>query len=484
MKKYIKKILLKKHQIISIFFLAAFTSSALIIYTPKYNWHNQQRVMQLFFVATCSIYYLLKIKKIEFNGLSSIAFIFSLGLVSCVLSSQTAWALKEWALYLGLFLTILATYHLSKKHKALYESVFYIALITGFLLASQFIIYYTSAFISGVKNLDPGLLFPGFDNPRFLAQFQIILIPLLASLHPHLKTQSQTLGNAILATLTVHWCIAYTLGGRGFFAGIFFANLIACLIIRSEKKVIITQLKTAIIGFLLYACLLKIIPWILGVSNTENWGYSPLRADLTGRGTLWKSAWESALSHPFFGLGPMGLASNPNTIAAHPHQALLQWLAEWGAPATMATCILTISAGYHYIAALKKRTPGNLEKGAIVALLGAVALSQVDGVVVMPYIQTWLALLVGVLMAKHPQEPEPPPRKNLIRIIKAYALFSVIIITKIIILEAPTVPESEEHYYKIHIDGPKPRFWSQGWTTEPHQTQQSEANHGYKNTQD
>lgn len=446
--------------------LAAFTTfalSAVVIYDPRYNWHNQQRISQLTLITLCLLCLLAKNKEIQTHSPKLISIIFSLGLLSCSLSTHSTWALKEWALYLGLFSLALGTYHLARKNRKIHEDASHIALIIGFLLAAQFTIYYASAYISKIQNLDPSLLFPGFDNPRFLAQFQTILIPLLASFYSSRKAGSAILKRTILATLSIHWCIAYTLGGRGFFAAIFLSNLYAILFFKFSTNPTKIQLKTATLGLIIYYCLFKLPLLISGNVSTENWGYSPLRTDLTGRDALWRLAWQNGISHPIFGIGPMGLASSPNTIAAHPHQVILQWLAEWGAPATIAICILILNAGYHYKTGLHKRTPEDQEKGIVIALLGAIALAQVDGVAVMPYIQTWLMLLAGLLMAKHFDKSENSPPQKANYLIALYMAIALAIIMKIIFIEAPEVPSSEEYYYKTHIDGTKPRFWSQGW---------------------
>jgi len=41
------------------------------------------------------------------------------------------------------------------------------------------------------------------------------------------------------------------------------------------------------------------------------------------------------LAKPLFGFGPMHYSDIANRIAAHPHQAWLQWASEWGVPSAL-----------------------------------------------------------------------------------------------------------------------------------------------------
>lgn len=329
----------------------------------------------------------------------------------------------------------------------------------GIIHALQFFVYYFSAFFSGIKILDADILFNGFSNPRFFGQFQAMLIPVMAALIMRCR-RTQLTGTATLLALALigQWCIALTLGGRGLWLGLLASNFTLTLLSRQLRQILFVQTGTAFIGFMLYALLFWLIPFWFEIDLTL---HSNLRTGLSGREIIWRSASEMVLAHPWFGVGPMHFAATYNAIAAHPHQAILQWAAEWGIAATLIALYLGARGLGHGARTLLQHTANELDAGLWIAIVGTLVLAQVDGVFVMPYTETWLALLSGVALARW-STPHPPSVTQRFACL-IITLPIAIVLGKILISEAPALPQATNEYMTAHQTGWTPRFWLQGW---------------------
>jgi O-antigen ligase len=168
-----------------------------------------------------------------------------------------------------------------------------------------------------------------------------------------------------------------------------------------------------------------------------------------------------AIANPWIGVGPMHYSAIYNPIAAHPHQVVLQWLAEWGFPATGLALLLGVSGLLHGSRCLRQASANELDAGLWVAIVGALVLAQVDGVFVMPYTETWLALLIGLALARWSKQASARTGQRLACAIITIPV--VLILGKVLISEAPTLPVTASDYRKEHHAGWTPRFWSQGW---------------------
>lgn len=329
----------------------------------------------------------------------------------------------------------------------------------GFIHAFQFLVYYLMAFVTGIRMLDADILFSGFSNPRFFGQFQVMLMPVMALLVERCRQQRRT-SIAILLGLALisQWCIAFTLGGRGLWLGLLAGHLALLLINRQLWHILVLQASAALLGFLLFLLLFKLIPLWLGLDPILR---DNLRTSLSGRERIWQWAWEMALANPWLGVGPMHYSATYNPIAAHPHQVVLQWLAEWGFAATLIALAIGAWGLLHGARCLRQASANELDAGLWVAIVGALVLAQVDGVFVMPYTETWLALLIGLALARW-SKPATPSRTQ--RLACAIVAFPVLLVLgKVLISEAPTLPQTVDTYMSQHHTGWTPRFWSQGW---------------------
>lgn len=446
------------HTLLGLIFII-FCFSAVEIWHVGYDWHDQQRISQLLLLSVYAplIFYLPQ-ASLPRPTQFLLLILLILGLCSCLFAAWPEWAFKEWSRYAGLILLALLAGGLAARPAGQNFILCSMAAV-GFVHAFQFVVSYMTAFVSGMRMLDADLLFSGFSNPRFFGQFQVMLMPVMALLMERCRQQQRLALAALLAlALITQWCIAFTLGGRGLWLGLLVSHLALLLINRKLWRILALQAAAALFGFLLFVLLFKLFPLWLGLDPALR---DNLRTSLSGRERIWQWAWEMALANPWLGAGPMHYSATYNPIAAHPHQVVLQWLAEWGFAATLIALALGVWGLLHGARHLRQASANELDAGLWVAIVGALVLAQVDGVFVMPYTETWLAILIGLAMARW-SKPTTPSRTQRF----ACALIAIpvlLVLGKVLISEAPTLPQTANDFMNQHHTGWTPRFWSQGW---------------------
>lgn len=102
-----------------------------------------------------------------------------------------------------------------------------------------------------------------------------------------------------------------------------------------------------------------------------------------------------------------------------------------------------------------------MDAGLWLALVSVLVLAQVDGVFVMPFTQTVLALLVGIAMARWSKPVAPSPAQRWL--CRGLAVVVIVVLGRVLLLEVPGLTAAEERYLEIHGGGEAPRFWIQGW---------------------
>lgn len=318
-------------------------------------------------------------------------------------------------------------------------------------------------------------LFEGFSNPRFFGQVQSILIPVLAA--GVLVAPRSTPRWLLITVLSVWWFFVFLASTRGTWVGLIAGACFALLVIpRFARPVVATSLKCAIVGMVLYAA------FVVKMSMFGNAAEPIVRSagslsTTHDRLHLWGMAIDIVQAHPWFGIGPMHFAYERNPYGAHPHNFILQWLAEWGIPATL--CLLTATAlalkGWcKFARGVGTHSP---ERGYVIAALtasvgSALTQSLVDGVLVMPYSQVLFATLCGWMLGIYQAErlPATPLQRPAARVwvgaaafvggvlgILMYCIYPEV--SRLIAWEeasaAARTPEGFIYYF--------PRFWIQGW---------------------
>lgn len=452
---------LSKFSLCFLFF--AFSSTAITLWDNDYGWHNQQRIAQLCLIIGFSISMLfLPRLKLPRAALALLVLLFLLGLGSSLLAGWPCWALKEWARYLGLAFLILAVGVLA-KNKNIHDLVLWILIVLGSVHAFQFLIYYIAAFLSGFRILTVELLFSGFSNARFFGQFQVMLLPVLALMFlQRMQEGGRRTAAFVMFVMIVEWTISFVLDGRGLWLALLLSHIFLMVVNRSLWRLLGLQFAAGMAGFFVYLILFKLVPLWLGIPSGLQ---DEVRTTLSGREVIWKLAWDMAVLNPWLGGGPMHFSAIYNPIAAHPHQVVLQWLAEWGVIASGIAFLLAAWGGVSSVFFLRRCEVTARDAGVWVAILGAMILAQVDGIFVMPFTETWLAILIGLLMARYIPVVSVRPLQ---RVKLAFFVMPVLMVLgAILIFEVPTLPGSELAYMQQYGADWAPRFWQQGWIPNP-----------------
>ncbi|NLD01393.1 MAG: O-antigen ligase family protein [Gammaproteobacteria bacterium] len=451
-----KTLLLNKK--IYIIILLTFTVSTIEI--PDYNidWNDSQRIFQIILIIASSAIIIFKKNTVN---LKTAYLVLALGLISSLNAQHYDIALKEWGRYAGLLIITLLTAQLSETKKTL-KLILYILAASAFINSFQFIVSYAAAFSTGILKLNADLLLNGFSNPRFLNQFQMLFMPILAYLALHhwqaTHRYSKLLAVVLFSTLLIHWCIAFTLGSRGLWLGL--AVCYAGLIILFPKfwRLLAVQASAGVLGFTLYYFMFFIVPEWVGIEASVR---NNLRLGMSGREVIWQMAWDMFLAHPLLGVGPMHFSAVVNSIAAHPHQVVLQWLAEWGLLATLAAIFVAFSGMLHGLKVIRSNAEEHIDAALWMSILGALALAQVDGVFVMPYTETWLAIIVGLALSRWAKTHYESRWQTYF--LRTLAISVIFIFGNVLINEAPTLIEDSKAHMEKHGTGFTPRFWMQGW---------------------
>ena len=435
-----------------------------------FSGHDLQRVMQIA-IGISAVLYGLSVapggRLVDQPTMVGLALIIALGLLSSVLAHQPLWAFTEVAVFVSCG-AITVAFALLRRHSGEPLDRTLILVVTGLCLIKsiQYLHAGVLAFSSGEPTLDPDLLLSGFSNKRFYGQFQTFTLPLLALplLMPNI---SRPLRGAVFALLCVWWLIAISGGTRGTWLGMSVAGVVLAAMGPWGRRWLGWQLAALVGGLLLYWLVFTVLADYLGIAIASA-ASDRLTTSLSGRGPIWGQAWHMLVERPWLGFGPMHFADIANKIAAHPHQAILQWASEWGVPSALCVAAVAWRGGWATVGVLRERVVSTqrvdlLRLCLFAALIGALVQSMVDGVIVMPNSQVWLALVVGWLMALHVwRTPSPAALPLAWGGWKALSVLAVGLLILIAARDIPHINQAQQQYLDTHDNLLQPRFWAQG----------------------
>jgi putative inorganic carbon (HCO3(-)) transporter len=451
--------------------------------TGRLNWHDQQRIAQsVFFIFLFVLWFSVRTRDAHYKSSSTVSISLNyairgfvcfaiLGAVSALTAQYPRWALVEWSLTLILSLSIFFIAHLRIYAGKRFDHVL-LGLLTGacFTYLVGFIAAY-GATLSG-SSLRVWDLFHGFSNVRFFGQFQTMTLPLLALPIYYSKSLSQKF--AAFSMLGSWWMLAFASGTRGTWLGIFGAVVLIIFARWASSKVWLRwQTAGAIFGLALYGLLFHAIPSWTG-SEAELINRLPEIVHLTGREIIWIQAWEVIKQHPILGIGPMHFATTLNGIGAHPHNSVLQFAAEWGIPAMLIIMSLAMYGLFKFATLIQRHDADRLpllHVALLASFIAAAIQSLVDGVIVMPFSQTLIVLLIGWGLGIYLSEPADIQFRSLSSEtvtfvgISTALLFFVLIIS--VFPELSKLQTREDAYIQQYGSYLLPRFWRQGWILNP-----------------
>ncbi len=386
--------------------------------TRDLPWHDEQRLAQialLMFIAANAALALASARRfviapawgfISRRMMIALAAALMFGAVSSALAPIPRWAYVEWSM---MVLLIALGVCVASMRRQLGDRFDRLLIGVLFFTATAYLLKVFAGYAGALVERLPvhiWWLLDGFSNPRFFGHFQAMTLPLLVL--PAMYWAKTPLSRISLAALpALWWMLAIASGTRGTWLAMIAACVVVFACVRHKGyRWLKWQLGTFLAGFAAYGLFFFVLPGLLSVqADTVN--RLPDIMNLSFRDVLWKRAIEYTLAHPLLGIGPMHFAYYPNPLAAHPHMSLLQWAAEWGLPSALLVLAVVLHAGMAYMRQLRA-TAGEGDSGQfalrlalLASLSAAAAQSLVDGVIVMPYSQTLLAVLCGWALAVH-----------------------------------------------------------------------------------
>lgn len=457
--------------------VVALTAFFLILAGLAINWSDglvlldQQRISQVALAAMAGTVSLARIsigarslKAMPQTVRVGLASFFGFGLVSALYVPSLDWALLEWAtlLLLVILSLTLATVRICGGPTTDYWLSVLIASVAA-VVVLKVMVGYLAALFEGVR-LDTPLLFEGtFSNRRFFGQLATLLIPLLA----WLAVGASRLKPLWLLLLCIWWMLVFVSGTRGSWLALVLAYGVVWVVLGKRAWPYMRIQGLALLtGLLAYGLLFYAVPALIGMETAVENRVGQDFSSLSQREVIWGLALKYAWENPWLGIGPMQFAAYPNPVAAHPHNALLQLAAEWGIPAMLIAAGLVANGLVAFAKPLWRGSkPDMLRVALLISLLGAAVHSMVDGVIVIPYTQTWLAIVAGWALGVHFQGV--PVSETPISPITAWGLRAVVLFALAGLLwgvwpEILNRPEATAAYLEHH-DGLAPRFWAQGW---------------------
>lgn len=112
-------------------------------------------------------------------------------------------------------------------------------------------------------------------------------------------------------------------GARANLLSIMISLTVILIFYKDKFKILISPLISLIIAICIYA--------IIYFNDVKKIGSSLNRYGSSGRAELWEKSLSLWLEYPILGIGGGNFINNePKLFSAHPHNLILQWIAEWG----------------------------------------------------------------------------------------------------------------------------------------------------------
>ncbi|WP_336244814.1 O-antigen ligase family protein [Shewanella sp. SG41-4] len=341
------------------------------------------------------------IKDVEFIRLSTatkaLAFIFfTLAACSALLSKHPFWGGIEIA-NIGLLISAFVFFFISMR--SFDRDTIHFWVYTCFLLFSVFTFVKYILFLlfsyADAQSFDIHGLISGYVNVRFFNQLQVMVMPLL-----FLPFFSQNLARFRIISfivISLHWTVLLQTEARGAILSLILASSLIMFFLSavSRKRFIAILLKTLLAGVSIWLVFIIIIPyWLMDSASFQ------IRTSSSGRVDLWLYVLTSIPDSLWLGFGPMSFAWGegkplPN---AHPHNAVMQLLYEYGVIVCILSCAWVVNCVYSRCKMLNQYKHISLTP-IMYALLSGLIYSLFSGVAVMPFAQVLFVFLLVMLMS-------------------------------------------------------------------------------------
>lgn len=389
-------------------FLAVIAGSVIFFAHPDFTWHDQQRLGQVCIsigafvgISLLGVPAVVRVNRVWVWPAVGILVI---GVLSASLALHPFWAVAEYALLVAGIGISAFVFYLMREFGDRADLV--LGGITRLLLAGMVLQFYVSVF-SAMAHAElfftPWSLLYGFSNMRFEGQFLTIVVPLLGATlfipNDSSLRYPRWLDKFLMVSLA---SMVFVAGTRGTIAAWLAASIIFWCLTGRARNTANRMFLVLAMGFVLAWLVLFSVSGVTGQPAEYRFSGDQVFG-LSAREILWQQAWDKIVEFPWLGVGPMHFASLGNRVAAHPHQSLLQIASEWGLPvffmvtATVAIWVFKVFAEVRFG---DTKAGSDLRWALLFAVLASMVQSMVDGVLVMPYTQLWLAIVVGWCSAR------------------------------------------------------------------------------------
>ena len=309
-----------------------------------------------------------------------------------------------------------------------------------FFFSNLFVVCYSllnySFFIIEQAQPYPDAILYGFYNIRFFNQFQILCIPFVIYF-----LQYKELSRAAFILLILNIFLLLLSGARGAILASLVMFMFGSYYQLINRQQILKILRCSFISLILFSI------YFLYHQDPESINYV-IRTSSSLRLEIWSDLLSNlTLSNIFIGNGP-GVYFSQEYGNSHPHNSVLQILYNWGGIITTFVIILFFKL---FQLCIRYTNANNIPEFNIcfLSLLGLLTYSLVSGVIVMPIPQTFIFILIGILLSYLPLNLKVSNKseKNII----IYSLLSLFYIFFVIL-----------SYNCLDSTPYGPNFWSNG----------------------
>jgi len=420
-----------KIQNISLYILSSFVILSLLPTIDSYflGLYNEKRGFQVTALAL-SLIFIPKLN-IDRKYYTILALIFLSAFFSALFSDNKLQTILNFLHFILLINMINLGFILQKN----INKIFFLLFVSNLFVVCYSLLNYSFFIVEQAQPYPDAILY-GFYNIRFFNQFQILCIPFVIYFLQHKK-----LSRAALILLTLNIFLFLLSSARG----AILTSLVMLIFGRYyqliNRKQLLKILKCSFISLILFSI------YFLYHQDPESINYV-IRTSSSLRLEIWSDLLSNlTLSNIFIGNGP-GVYFSQEYGNSHPHNSVLQLLYNWGGIITTSVIILFFKL---FQLCLRYTNANNIPEFNIcfLSLLGLLTYSLVSGVIVMPIPQTFIFVLIGILLSYLPLNLKVSNKseKNMI----IYSLLSLFYILFVIL-----------SYNCLDSIPYGPNFWSNG----------------------
>ncbi|WP_024608872.1 O-antigen ligase family protein [Pseudoalteromonas sp. TAB23] len=315
------------------------------------------------------------------------------------------------------------------------NKIFFLLFFLNLFVLCYSLLNYSFFIVDQVQPYPDAILY-GFYNIRFFNQFQILCIPFVIYFLQH-----KELSRAAFILLILNIFLLLLSGARGAILASLVMFMFGSYYQLINRKQMLKILKCSFISLILFSI------YLLYHQDSESINYV-IRTSSSLRVEIWSDLLSSlALSNIFIGNGP-GVYFSQEYGNSHPHNSVLQILYNWGGIIT--TFVISLFFKLFQLC-IRYTKNNNIPEFNIcfLSLLGLLTYSLVSGVIVMPIPQTFIFILIGILLSYLPLNLKVSNKseKNII----IYSLLSLFYIFFVIL-----------SYNCLDSTPYGPNFWSNG----------------------